>query len=348
MARYEASRDIAIRQEGRFLLLTSPWLSLEIETNAHDAETVAAAVQAIREGRRSDASDWLLAKLLAYPISAMLPRNICFGELLGWGLREPTLHRTAIEPFLTAGTARLPRTTILAKSRKRLTPVYDALSLFTQIRLQLCAHPLPKPDQDFAALQAADPQAFLEFAKFYIRQNHFVTQHAADSLAPSLASPYLKNLMHGFIASERGHDKLMEQSLTALGVTDPEAIEVLPEVRQLVSLLAFTAGRYRLAFAVLVDLFERESPESEHPLAVLLAQTEGGKKAAIGLARHTEINQQQQHTDFAIRLAAALPSLKDSAAQATIQLAEAALNLREGIRQKIQERLAYDRLCAVK
>ncbi|MDQ3233905.1 MAG: hypothetical protein M3Q07_18985, partial [Pseudobdellovibrionaceae bacterium] len=269
----EASRD------GHVLKLATPWISLEIEYHDNDLPVIDRALRAITELKSSAALDWLLARLCHYPVCSVVPRKLTIREWLRGALQEPPLHsqksrklatRLGIQELLSSaahGKNVLPVDEILALARKPGTRSYDALSLFTQLRVALCAYNTATEPERYEELFASSPSGFLKFAKIYIRQNHFVTTRAIDSLRPALAYKPFAHLLTKFIASEQGHDSLMWQSLMALDGLDPADIEILPEVQALVALLEFTATHYRLAFAVVLDLFERESPGEQHPLA---------------------------------------------------------------------------------
>lgn len=331
------------------LTLKTPWLGLDIEFNPRDSHQIEAALKALQKGEGHPSLDWLLSRLCQYPICSILPRRVALLGSLRGILREPELMsresvglaeslglRQVLPDRVNPGPA-WPVQDLLGFARMPRSLAYDGLSLFSLLRLRHCASQAEAGPHVYEDLLQADEEAFLQFARVYVRQNHYVTTRAIASLQAGLGYEPYRPVLGPFVASEQGHDRLLWQSLQALGVAQPDEVEVFPEVRDLVALLAFCATRYRVALAVLIDLFERESPGEEHPMARLLLQSERGRDAALGLMRHVEINHRQEHDGVGFRLASVLPPVGRASALATIHLAEMGWRLRERIMQRVHD-----------
>ncbi|MDQ3233835.1 MAG: hypothetical protein M3Q07_18615, partial [Pseudobdellovibrionaceae bacterium] len=131
-----------------------------------------------------------------------------------------------------------------------------------------------------------------------VRQNHYVTEQCQASLAPALdLAGQAKDHVAGFMAAEKGHDLILGSALKSM-TDDLSSLPVCLSTRTLMKLLKFVAGRNLLAFAMVIEMFERSSYESIDPLASLLAKG-GFDKAASLVNRHKEINDAGGHENIA-------------------------------------------------
>lgn len=151
-------------------------------------------------------------------------------------------------------------------------------------------------------LRKSDEAKFFAFMRTLIKQTHYITQHFQQysplSLKPfAHASEEIKQ----FIAEERGHDKLMEASLGALG-TSPEELDPFQEIVFLMEGFRKAAELSPLAFTLMIGFFEGENYGYSDPLADVL-KASSKPKAGLGYERHFEINKSENHNQVINNLA---------------------------------------------
>lgn len=137
--------------------------------------------------------------------------------------------------------------------------------------------------------------AFLQVARYYIRQYHYVTSNSFDCLVPAMETmPYSKELVQKLSREEYGHGSFTGNSLKQLGVTDPTSVPLGPTVVGLMGFLANAAHLNGLAFSCLFNLFELPGEQEEDPLAQLLFRS-SLPAAAQGIAAHFKFNKDGAH-----------------------------------------------------
>ncbi len=173
----------------------------------------------------------------------------------------------------------------------------------------------------FAEIMKLEPDEFRQAAAVLIRQNHYVTQKCQESLAPALniAGP-ARSKVEEFMSEENGHDQILGVAMKAL-VAEPAIVPVTTMTKTLMHLLKFAAGRNLLAFAMIVDGFERSSYQETDPLAQLLSHG-GFEKAARFVNRHKEINDAGGHENIALGFLNDMAPVSHDYALEALRLAE--------------------------
>lgn len=174
--------------------------------------------------------------------------------------------------------------------------------------------------KNLARLGHAHPK-FLPFARSILRQNHRVTQLCESALSPALdhAGP-ARPLLEHFIHSERGHDRLLEKSLRALGA-EPETVPVLPEVEALMSHLKLVAGADFVAYCTMLYYFESDFVGGKNPLAAALKNSPYAS-AAVGLETHDKVNHEGDHENVCFELLDTVGPLSRERVVSAVRLAE--------------------------
>ncbi len=129
---------------------------------------------------------------------------------------------------------------------------------------------------------------------FIVRQNHYVTERCLASVKPALLnSQNAKPKVEEFIREETGHDAILNRALKELGF-QKENLPVSINAKAIMDLLGFAAKRNFLAFAIMVDFFERSNYSETDPLADLLIEC-GMAAAAKFINVHMNINDAGGH-----------------------------------------------------
>lgn len=161
-------------------------------------------------------------------------------------------------------------------------------------------------------------------AAIMVRQNHYVTQQCQAALLPALEiAAGARDLVERFIKEENGHDRILGVALQSVTETeDSNAMPVSVQTQLLMHLLQFSARKNFLAFAMVVDMFERSTFEKMDPLARLLADG-GFTKAASQVNRHKEINDAGDHENVACSFLQFMAPCDSQYALEALRIAEA-------------------------
>lgn len=156
---------------------------------------------------------------------------------------------------------------------------------------------------------------------FIVRQNHYVTERCLGSVTPALLnSQSAKPLVEEFLREETGHDAILGRALKELGF-QKENLPVSINAKVIMDLLAFAAKRNFLAFAIMIDFFERSNYSETDPLADLLTDC-GMASAAKFINVHMNINDAGGHELMSLQfLNTMAPCSKEYATEA-LMLAE--------------------------
>ncbi len=179
-------------------------------------------------------------------------------------------------------------------------------------------------------LRKSDEEKFFAFMRNLIKQTHYITQHFQQYSPLSLKSfaPAAEEIRQ-FIAEEKGHDKLMEASLGALGAS-PEELDPFQEVVFLMEGFREAAELSPLAFTLMVGFFEGGNYGYSDPLADVL-KASSKPKAGLGYERHFEINKSEHHNQVINNLAEKLDlQTKNQVAFAT-RIVELISNIGSGL-----------------
>lgn len=174
----------------------------------------------------------------------------------------------------------------------------------------------------FQFIEGLAPEDYRRAVSIVVRQNHYVTQKCQESLAPaaSIAGQARPQVEH-FLKEENGHDLILNAAMKTL-VENPEDLPVSTQTKTLMHLLKYAASRNFLAFAMVVDFFERSSYEKIDPLAQLLKKG-GFEKAARQVNRHMEINDAGEHENVAAGFLEAMAPCSVEYAREAVRIAEA-------------------------
>lgn len=172
--------------------------------------------------------------------------------------------------------------------------------------------------RDARTLSEAD---FRSVALTLVRQNHYVTQKCQRALEPAIGlAQNAAHLVQDFRDEEKGHDKLLERTLIAMG-ENAESIPVALQTRALMLLLEFCARRNFLAFSMAVDAFERSNYAEVDPLAELL-RSRGLDEAAKYVNAHMNINDHGGHENIAKTFLAPMALCSEPYAREAMRLME--------------------------
>ena len=153
--------------------------------------------------------------------------------------------------------------------------------------------------EGFNFIESLQDEEYAKGASLLVRQNHYVTQKCQKSLLPAVSvAQDAKGLVEEFIAEEKGHDRILNIALKDLS-ENPESIPASSHTIVLMYLLEYSAQTNFLAFAMIVNFFERSSYQETDPLAQLLIKG-GFTKAAKQINHHMEINDAGGHENLAL------------------------------------------------
>ncbi len=163
-----------------------------------------------------------------------------------------------------------------------------------------------------------------------VRQNHYVTERCYAALSPALKiAQSADHELQEFIQAEMGHDQILGKAILEMGF-DPKAVALSPTVEVLMSLFQAIAKTNFLAFAMVVDMFERSAHTDDDPLAELLMHG-GFDRAAAQINIHKEINDSGGHENVALSFISSMGPLSEEYARQALQLTELATNVMHGL-----------------
>lgn len=219
---------------------------------------------------------------------------------------------------------------IRSTCRIPFTPWYDPLICFRELQM----HSLSKMKQNgifpdmgkvLQALFKESPERYFRAIKLILTQSHYVTQNAVRCLEPASWHLPTKEIVEDFAKSERGHDKLLQDSLDKIPYTPTASAS--NEVIYLLSLLKYTAENHILAFAFMIDFFERESSGDNGPVVQSLLQYAPEFRIQEGIQKHARINEHLEHDAIGFNIASKIPKVNKETIDAAIQACEYAVDL---------------------
>jgi hypothetical protein len=330
-------------RETQFVFRT-PWITATIDIDNHQVPAVNEVVEKLSKGGLSPEDlgvvSWVFSSLSEYPLSYVLPRaswgrdvhEVFDRSLLSFSPQESLAHfskqsteadafRTLSKNISTEWKWDLDGVLALSTVGDRFDPL-TVLSCSRRFHL-LDSVESNKTEQlfEFTNSLAQNDQRFRDASSMIVRQNHYVTQKCEGSLRPALkTSQSADGALLNFIEAERGHDLLLGRSLQDLGV-GPEKIPVVDAIRVLMELFRLIGLRNFLAFAMVVDMFERSSYQEHDPLASLLISG-GLKEAAKHLDTHKDINDSGGHENIAFGLLDSMAPVSEDYVAEALRLAE--------------------------
>lgn len=314
------------------LYVSLPWVSLEIEVFVQDRQWVEEAITYLHKDWTNQSVQRFLNELSGCDIAYSSPRSI---DDIGTGLTlsdEPNLLAEdalktplSFSKFICQNTeditdVSLPQAwewdleKICRVSNIKGTDLYDPITIVSYLKGMLLASDAMTDSyrQELPVLldqlrERSEPK-FFTFMLMMLRQTHYITEKFQQyvPLVLNIFSEAATEIQQ-FIDEEKGHDKLMELSLSALGCENPDDIKVLKENILIMELLNFAVNSTPLAFTVLVGYFEGGHYGDADPLAEVLKKS-SVPKSAFGYERHFEINRDGDHNEVLHSFANKLPA----------------------------------------
>lgn len=330
------------------VLLSTPWLKLRLKLPSGEKPRALAFLQKLKKqqlnGTDLNEVNWFFQSLQNYPLAYILPRN----EIDG-----PDKHRVVNDQIdmtspkslllsLTQNSKELSAIQKVAKTRLPLSWSWDveAALQFSQVENGIDPVSLFSVGRRFHLLNDIEnnqtgslisfvhglkdnPLLFRPASALILRQNHYITEQCESVLKTVLPiSGESEDKISEFIQAESGHDQILAKSIVSLGA-DPQNIEVLTVTKTLMEIFRFIAQRNLLAFAMVVDIFERTSYRDEDPMtSVLKAGNEhaAGKQTDI----HREINDLGGHENVAVSFLDSMSAIDHDFAREALLLSELA------------------------
>jgi hypothetical protein len=310
--------------------LSLPWLSLEIEVNPEDLSWIYDATDTLNVPTNEKVQKFF--QLLSdYTAAYVAPRKLKeVPEPLNSGLNSIPIKSIPLESPLSfaqwimedSSLTNLFRLKpswewdteeICRVSRMEETPFYDPVTVITFLR-GLILEADAKTDQYrlnlshiLDRLRVHNENSFFTFMIGMLRHTHYITQKFQE-YTPAILTNFAEATeeITQFLKEEKGHDKLMEHSLKALGCDHPENIFPALETRLLMEIFNKTIETSPLAFTAMIGIFEGGDYGEVDPLAEVLKKS-SVPDSALGYQRHFEINKEENHNQMIYTLAQKLP-----------------------------------------
>lgn len=334
--------SLSASADGKAVVVKTPWLEATVGLTPETQADVLRLVEKFHSESLA-AEDlplvsWFFTGLAEYPLSYILPAPKAGPDLDQPALKDDALLALDLKGLLqTALGAEHDAAQIAAMLGRSWD--WDAEAALSFAMVDGKVHPesvftvarryhtldvvtLNEGSSTFEEIAKLDGERFARAAGLMVRQNHYVTQQCKASLLPAVQTAgRARGQVERFIKEEDGHDKILNVAMTTLA-KDPEAVPVSPLTKALMQLLRYAAGRNFLAFAMVVDFFERSTYEDKDPLARLLAKG-GFDKAARQINRHMDINDAGEHENVACGFLADMAPVDPPYALEALRIAEA-------------------------
>jgi|GEM_PF-3033249 len=331
----------------RFLLST-PWLKVALDVPPSDLERAELFLRKLAanalNGNDLENVNWFFASLAKYPFTYLLPeinpsasdRHEVYSQDLNQDTPEKllgTLTRESADNLSITNVSahRLPKAWSwdldAALNFSKHLEGYDPYSLFSVARRFHLLNDLEfnKTAEMLNHVQSlkADQEKFRRASALVIRQNHYITVKCDSVLRGAL--PIAQNSYDdvlAFIEAEAGHDNILEKAVRSLG-ENPKDVTVVPVAITLMEVFKYITERNLLAFAMVVDIFERTSYRDEDPVTSMLR--EGGQAhAGRQIDIHREINDAGGHENVALSFLKNMSGVSESYAREAVRLSELA------------------------
>jgi hypothetical protein len=328
--------------------VSTPWIKCKLDVGPEHGARVLALASKISEAtlQAEDLPEiqWFFQSLAGYPLSYILPRGESFGtddhSLAGEFLESSTplelLRALVTKPQFQDNIKRFSKRTTdwkwtwdhEAALTFSLTPNgYDPETLFSVARRFHLLNDLEwnKTGEmlEYVRNLKSDPKAFQKSSALIVRQNHYITEQCDSVLRAALPiSQKAYGEVTEFIQAETGHDKILGKAIKSIGAETQE-VPTIDTTILLMEVFREVAKRNFLAFALVVDIFERSSYRKEDPLANLLRA--GGLETAAKQADiHRDINDSGGHENVALGFLVDMTPVSEDYAIEALSLAELA------------------------
>ncbi len=320
--------DLEMKSNNGDVQLKTPWIELNIKLDPQVARElqdiynnfqneVVKAEEVIRFSQ-------FLEKLRRYPIYYILPfskegdsYNVDNKRLINGELETLIFELSQSKEFGREGFKKedLEGINLILKSRESHWD-YESILNFSNINGRYCPESILTAVRKFHMMEMKEGSGVenvyskirnlpakeqKEIAARMIRQNHYVTSRCISCVEPALnIAQSSKSEVEDFIKEERGHDIIMEKAIEASGF-EASKLPVTLKARVIMDLLQFAASTNYLAFAILIDFFERSNFSGKDPLGELLSDI-GLKDSAKLVNRHLQINEMGEHDSVSLDL----------------------------------------------
>ena len=340
--------SVAKDRDSQAVVLSTPWLKIRLTLPVEHIARAQNFFEKLNSGLLSGADlgdvNWFFSSLAEYPLTYTLPR----AEVSGLDQHEvldSTLNfQSPTELLLSLTASARERETVIKVALQRLPAGWtwdrqaaldfsrnsqgiDPVTLFSIARRFHLLNDLEwnrtAEMLEFVQNLKNQPEAFRQASALVLRQNHYITQQCESVLREALPiAQSAEAEVLEFIRAESGHDRILAKALKSLGI-EPEQVTALPVTKTLMEVFRFVAKRNLLAFAMIVDIFERTSYREEDPVTTVLK--EGGEQvAARQIDIHREINDMGGHENVAAEFLNSMAAVNEAYAHEALLLAELA------------------------
>jgi len=338
------------------ILLSLPWMSMEVDVTQEDKEWITDAVYHLHSSPSQSSVQKFIHKLKDCPLFYIQPRNL--EEFNEEDLQAcPPLDVNPSSPLAFISTFKCKisdelkrnifpiwtweREKILNKARIPRTRFYDPISLMSYLicyRLEWESTTWLGQDgfgQFLERLLKHDEAQFFQAIGWVAKQSWYKAMESGKTMKPSLTHfEKGKELIHQFICDGAEYYKFMEQVFRDISL-DKEDFPICAGTKWLLKALERTATISPLAFSGLINLFEASTYcEKQDPISRVF-KLSSKPYAAQGFDLHYKSNQEHCHYEMPIKLAACLGPQSQGHALLTLSLFELTLNFLETMEKNI-------------
>ncbi|OQW46601.1 MAG: hypothetical protein A4S09_05320 [Proteobacteria bacterium SG_bin7] len=332
--------ELSLTREGANseVKIATPWLTFSVEVDPSHLDRTEKIIVKINSGNMgtNDIGEmsWFLSSLAKFPVAYILPRGEGFGIDVHTVTEKTDFSnpQQAFTSIMTGNQTEIPENWTwdhdAALGLSRTQKGFDAETLFTIARRYHLLNDIENNKTgdllEYVKNLRTNTQKFKDASALIVRQNHYVTEKCDSTLRAALpiSQNSYSNVME-FIRAESGHDNILRKALKSLGVEPPESIPTLDAVIALMTVFKFAAERNFLAFAMIVDIFERTSYQETDPMASLLADG-GEEKASHQLEIHRQINDEGEHENVALGFLSSMAPVSEEYSRQALYFAELA------------------------
>jgi hypothetical protein len=326
----------------------APWLQFSVRISPEHLTQTQEIVDRLKSGDVTPQDipkmSWFFSSLSKYPLAYILPRQGTFGtdefssvapELptespknLMQKIASQSEHSATLDAF--AGRVLKSDWTWDQDAALEFSNTgagYDPESLYSIARrfhlLNDLENNVTGPLIDYVRSLKNQTEKFRKASAVIVRQNHYITEKCDVTLRAALPSAQgAEEEILEFIQAEAGHDKILLKALKSLGTT-PESVPTLDATISIMDVFRYVGKRNLLAFAMVVDIFERTSYDEQDPMAAVLI--EGGESTAgAQMDTHREINDAGEHENVALGFLQTMKPVSEAYAREALFLAELA------------------------
>jgi hypothetical protein len=335
------------------IVIDSPWLKTTVELEDSQIERAKILIRKFSEntinGKDLPEVNWLFSSLSAYPLSYFLPRGSWEQGLEVYQVKSNLYLKFEPREFIEKSLFESGNHEELASvslnklfeggwkwdhinSLQFSTTEYgiDPVTLLSVARRfhLLSSVESNGTEELYKYVQSLknDKEIYKKACGLMVRQNHYVTELCNSSLKPALKNTKSAvQAVQNFLDEEYGHDRILNQAIKTL-VDDPLSVKVLDCTKILMDLLSYSAKTNFLAFAMVVDFFERSSYQKIDPLAAVLL--DGGHDQAAGqINKHMDINDEGGHENIALDFLKTMGPISEEFAIEALQISEVTTNV---------------------